>query len=215
MSNFTVRHEFFIPSYAMLSNEQEKIDKFLKLWEKSGVETVIKKDINTSKNKGGRPLSNACNILSTILYCFAFSKGSLRDIEDKSNFDLRVIYLMNYEKVSYKTFGNFINEVILPNRYEIFSITTKAIFDECELKMSRAYIDGSKFEADANKYKFVWKPTKYHETLSNKVRDLLKRNNLDRGIITEGIIDSKRSLKRSQNLTNYIKIVKKKGSKRL
>ena len=58
---------------------------------------------------------------------------------------------MNYEKVSYKTFGNFINEVILPNRYEIFSITTKAIFDECELKMSRAYIDGSKFEADANK----------------------------------------------------------------
>ena len=122
---------------------------------------------------------------------------------------------MNYVKVSYKTFGNFINEVILPNRYEIFSITTKAIFDECELKMSRAYIDGSKFEADANKYKFVWKPTKYHETLSNKVRDLLKRNNLDRGIITEGIIDSKRSLKRSQNLTNYIKIVKKKGSKRL
>ena len=199
----------------MLSNEQEKIDKFLKLLEKSGVERVIKKDINTSKNKGGRPLSNACNILSTILYCFAFGKGSLRDIEDKSNFDLRVIYLMNYVKVSYKTFGNFINEVILPNRYEIFSITTKAIFDECELKMSRAYIDGSKFEADANKYKFVWKPTKYHETLSNKVRDLLKRNNLDRGIITEGIIDSKRSLKRSQNLTNYIKIVKKKGSKRL
>lgn len=199
----------------MLSNEQEKIDKFLRLLEKSGVERVIKKDINTSKNKGGRPLSNACNILSTILYCFAFGKGSLRDIEDKSNFDLRVIYLMNYVKVSYKTFGNFINEVILPNRYEIFSITTKAIFDECELKMSRAYIDGSKFEADANKYKFVWKPTKYHETLSNKVRDLLKRNNLDRGIITEGIIDSKRSLKRSQNLTNYIKIVKKKGSKRL
>lgn len=81
--------------------------------------------------------------------------------------------------------------------------------------MFEAYIDGSKFEADANKYKFVWKPTKYHEALSNKVRGVLKRNNLDRGIITEGIIDSKRSLKRSQNLTNYIKIVKKKGSKRL
>lgn len=70
--------------------------------------------------------------------------------------------------------------------------------------MFEAYIDGSKFEADVNKYKFVWKPTKYHETLSNKVRDLLKRNNLDRGIITEGIIDSKRSLKRLQSLTNYI-----------
>ena len=112
---------------------------------------------------------------------------------------------MNYEKVSYKTFGNFINEVILPNRYEIFSITTKAIFDECELKMSRAYIDGSKFEADANKYKFVWKPTKYHETLSNKVRDLLKRNNLDRGIIAEGIIESKHIAKK---ITEFNKLYK-------
>lgn len=112
---------------------------------------------------------------------------------------------MNYEKVSYKTFGNFINEVILPNRCEIFSLITKAIFEECELEMSEAYIDGSKFEADANKYKFVWKPTKYHETLSNKVRDLLKRNNLDRGIITEGIIDSKQIAKK---ITEFNKLYK-------
>lgn len=124
------------------------------------------------------------------MYCFAFGKASLRDIEDKSKFDLRVIYLMNSENVSYKTFGNFINEVILPNRYEIFSIITKTIFDECEIKMDKAYVDGSKFEADANKYKFVWKPTKYHDNLSNKVRELLKRNNLDRGIQSNGIIES-------------------------
>ncbi|MGN1054625.1 MAG: hypothetical protein ACI4P1_05045 [Erysipelotrichaceae bacterium] len=75
---------------------------------------------------------------------------------------------MNYVKVSYKTFGNFINEVILPNRCEIFSLITKAIFEECELEMSEAYIDGFKFEADANKNKFVWKPIKYHDTLSKK-----------------------------------------------
>lgn len=172
----------------MLMDEQEKIDKFLKLLEKSGVENLISKKSNNSK--GGRPLSNYCNILATILYCFAFGKASLRDIEDKSKFDLRVIYLMNSENVSYKTFGNFINEVILPNRYEIFSIITKTIFDECEIKMDKAYVDGSKFEADANKYKFVWKPTKYHDNLSNKVKELLKRNNLDRGIQSNGIIES-------------------------
>ena len=188
MSNFTTRQEFFISSYTMLMDEQEKIDKFLKLLEKSGVENLISKKSNNSK--GGRPLSNYCNILATILYCFAFGKASLRDIEDKSKFDLRVIYLMNSENVSYKTFGNFINEVILPNRYEIFSIITKTIFDECEIKMDKAYVDGSKFEADANKYKFVWKPTKYHDNLSNKVRELLKRNNLDRGIQSNGIIES-------------------------
>ena len=156
MSNFTTRQEFLFFSYTMLQNEQEKIDKFLKLLEKSGVCKLINKHQNSNRIKGGRPLTNACDILSTILYCFAFGSGSLRDIEEKITFDLRGIYLMNNEKVSYKTFGNFINDVILPNRYEIFSLITKAIFDECQIKMDKAYVDGSKFEADANKYKFVW-----------------------------------------------------------
>ena len=39
--------------------------------------------------------------------------------------------------------------------------------------MDKAYIDGSKFEADANKYKFVWKPTNYHLKFSDKIRNLL------------------------------------------
>ena len=190
MSNFTTRQEFLFFSYTMLQNEQEKIDKFLKLLEKSGVCKLINKHQNSNRIKGGRPLTNACDILSTILYCFAFGSGSLRDIEEKITFDLRGIYLMNNEKVSYKTFGNFINDVILPNRYEIFSLITKAIFDECQIKMDKAYVDGSKFEADANKYKFVWKPTKYHENLSNNVRELLSRYNLDRGISSKGIIES-------------------------
>ena len=51
MSNFTTRQEFFIPSYTMLSNEQEKIDKFLKLLEKSGVERVIKRILTHLKTK--------------------------------------------------------------------------------------------------------------------------------------------------------------------
>lgn len=51
MSNFTTRQEFFIPSYTMFSNEQEKIDKFLKLLEKSGVERVIKRILTHLKTK--------------------------------------------------------------------------------------------------------------------------------------------------------------------
>ena len=188
MSNFTTRENFFIFSYSMLSNEREKMDNFLKMLEKSGVEKLICKDV--INYKGGRPNNSYCNLLATILYCFAFGKGSLRDIEDKIKFDLRVIYLMDGKSATYKTIGNFINKVILPKRYIIFSLITKAIFDTCKIDMNNAYIDGSKFEADANKYKFVWKPIKYHENLSDKVRTLLKRNNLEEGIKEKGIIDS-------------------------
>ncbi|UKI49669.1 MAG: hypothetical protein L6U99_13755 [Clostridium sp.] len=57
--------------------------------------------------------------------------------------------------------------------------------------MDDLYLDGSKFEANANKYKFVWKPTTFHNKLSDKVRQLLSEYDLLRGINKSGIIESK------------------------
>ena len=60
---------------------------------------------------------------------------------------------------------------------ETFDITD-AIRDECNIDFNTAFLDGSKFEADANKYKFVWKPTKYHQKLSDKIRIILSKYEL-------------------------------------
>lgn len=35
------------------------------------------------------------------------------------------------------------------------------------------FLDGAKFEANANKYKFVWKPTTFHEKLNANIKNLL------------------------------------------
>lgn len=112
---------------------------------------------------------------------------------------------MENETPTYKTIGNFINEYIIPNRDIIFSLITKAIFEECNLKMDRAYIDGSKFEADANKYKFVWKPTTFHLRLSDKIRRLLGEYNLLRGVPSEGIVESKIVANKLKKLNNVLK----------
>lgn len=176
----------------MKVEETQKIDKFLQLLDKSGVCDLLKsKMVHDDINKGGRPSYNVYNMLAAILYSFAFDKASLRKIEDLCNYDLRLIYIMENEIPTYKTIGNFINDYIVPNRDEIFSLVTKAIFDECKLKMDKAYIDGSKFEADANKYKFVWNPTTFHLKLSDKIRTLLNEYHISRGVPNEGIIASK------------------------
>ena len=52
------------------------------------------------------------------------------------------------------------------------------------------FLDGSKFEADANKYKFVWKPTTWHSKLCDKVRSLLQEYNIARNVPKEGIFSS-------------------------
>ena len=208
MSYYNTRQTFFILSSSIKVEETEKIDRFLQLLDKSGVCDLLKKlVIHDEENKGGRPGYNIYNMFAAIIYSFAFNKASLRNIEDLCNYDLRVIYIMENETPSYKTIGNFINEYIVPNRDEIFSLITKAIFEECNLKMDKAYIDGSKFEADANKYKFVWKPTSYHLKLSDKIRTLLKEYNISRGIPSDGIIDSKmvanKMLELHENIKNY------------
>ncbi|WP_282196132.1 hypothetical protein [Turicimonas muris] len=57
----------------------------------------------------------------------------------------------------------------------------KRIFSECGKDMDTLYLDGSKFEANANKYKFVWKPTTLHLRLSEIMH-------LEEGLPNEGVI---------------------------
>jgi hypothetical protein len=66
--------------------------------------------------------------------------------------------------------GNFINKYIVPYQYEIFTLINKQIIKELNLDISDIYNDGTKFEANANKYKFVWKPRKFHENLDIKIK---------------------------------------------
>lgn len=187
MSNFTIRDTFLIPSFDLEEKEREKLDKFLLLLERSGVEKFFK----TASSKGGRPSYSPYNMFATILYGFAFGSPTLRQLEESCRFDLRYFYLMEQDRPSFMSFGDFINGVFVPNRNEIFSLITNEIIKECSIDISDLFIDGSKFEADANKYKFVWKPTKNHIKLSDKIRTLLNDLDMSNAVPKDGIIESR------------------------
>lgn len=143
-------------------------------------------------------------MLALFLFNFSFGKATLRDIEDSCKYDIRCIYIMQDERPSHMTLSNFINDYILPNADKFFSLITKAIFDKCNLKMVKMYLDGLKFEANANKYKFVWKPTKFHLRLCDKIRDLLSEYNLTRGLNKTGIISSRDIANKVIELNNVL-----------
>lgn len=211
MNYFTTRKQFLFASFELNSKEQEKLDKFLRLLDKSEVSEVIRKS-NTKHYKGGRPPYRDCDIFATILYGFAFKNRTLRDLENACKYDLRYIYLMQQQQPSYVSFCHFINENILPNLDEIFYRVTKEIIRELGIDTSEVFIDGSKFEADANRYKFVWKPTKYHEKLSDKIRTLLESLDMSRNVPEKGIIDSKLI---ANKLTELSKEMNKNGDAKL
>lgn len=165
-----------------------KIDKLFNIFKKSGVFDLIDDVYSKEYHKGGRPLIDRHKLIVLIAYAYAFRHTSLRDMETFCKFDLRAINIMDGAIPSHTSIGKFYNEFIVPNRDSLFSKITDAIRDECNIDFNTAFLDGSKFEADANKYKFVWKPTKYHQKLSDKIRIILSKYELSRNVPETGII---------------------------
>ena len=190
MLNFTTRKTFLIPSFELDLEEREKMNRFLRILERSKIEELFPVRADLTADKGGRPAYSHYDLLATILYGFAFGSPTLRDLETSCKYDLRYFYLMQQERPKHTAFGDFINDFIVPNRKEIFKRIIRAIVEELRINPDECFIDGSKFEADANKYKFVWKPTTYHNNLSDKIRTLLKEVGLSRGVPKKGTISS-------------------------
>ena len=106
----------------------------------------------------GRLRYNPVNMLKTVLFGFMTSGYcSLRELEDNCKVNIRFMYLMDHQTPSYRTFGYFINEILQDKIENIFNDINHAIFNEEHVDLQHLYIDGSKFEANANKYTWVQK----------------------------------------------------------
>jgi len=178
MLYFNTGKIFLVPSFDLEVKEQERIERFLTLLDNSGVGKIIEKHIKNNTSKGGRPGYNYYHLFATIIYGFAFTRCTLRELADACRYDLRFIFLMEQERPIYTKFCDFINKVIVPNEEEIFTLISMEIAKEMGIEMDDAFIDGTKFEANANKYKFVWKPTKHHKRLTVKASEIIKKYQL-------------------------------------
>ena len=188
MKEFSTKQGFLFYSFPLCEEEKAKIDGILSLLDQSGIEGLIRE--KARRGKGGRPPYDPYKMFAAVLLGFALGPSSLREIESSCRNDLRFIYVMEGACPTYATVSTFINEVILPQRAELFRRITGAAFRLCGLGMETCYIDGTKFEADANRYKFVWKPTRWHERLDEKARNLLILMGLGGDLPAEGLLPS-------------------------
>lgn len=109
--------------------------------------------------KTGRPRCDAEKLLKVILFAF-MENGycSLRDIEKLCNTDIRFMYLLDEMKApTFATFGNFIRNELTTSIEDIFNDINAYIFEKDKVDLNHTYIDGTKIEANANKYTWVWK----------------------------------------------------------
>ena len=172
MPYFTTKQTYLFLSSDLPPEEKELLNQYLEILEESGVGKIIESIIKKDTNVGRKPY-NPYKLFATIIYSFSKHSGSIRKIEESIKFDTRFIYLMEGKTPSYISINEFLNNVVVSHQKEIFTSIIKAIINRFKIDVSDCFIDGTKIEANSNKYLFVYKPTTPHIKLNNKILDLL------------------------------------------
>ena len=107
----------------------------------------------------GRPRYGAEKLMKVILFAFMENGySSLRNIEKLCKTDVRYIWLLGDEPApSHMTVCNFLSQYIGEKIGDLFSDVNKYLFEKEGVNLDCLYIDGTKIEANANKYTWVWK----------------------------------------------------------
>ena len=107
----------------------------------------------------GRPRYDREKLLKIVLFAFQeYGYCSLRFIEKLCETDIRFIWILNEAPApSHATIGDFIKDELSTSLEDIFHDINRCIFDRLHVDLNHAYIDGTKIEANANKYTWVWK----------------------------------------------------------
>ncbi|MBR3241800.1 MAG: IS1182 family transposase [Parasporobacterium sp.] len=177
-TNFSPKQAVFPVFFEDCLDLRDPVKQFDRLMEEAEIEQYVRAEMG---RRPGRPGYNPVNMLKTILFGY-MDEGSvsLRKLEDNCRVNLRYQYLMDGEKPSYRSFGYFIED-LKEDIEDLFYGITKEITAAEGVDLKHLYIDGTKLEANANKYTFVWKKSteKSRYKLYGQITALLETMNED------------------------------------
>ena len=148
--------------------------------------------------KTGRPRCDAQKLLKVILFAF-MENGicSLREIEKLCRNDIRYMYLLDGMKTpSFATFGNLIRNELTDSIEQIFEDINSYIFAKDHVDLQHTYIDGTKIEANANRYTWVWKKScvKNRQKVFDKISLLIDAMNQELTSIHQEVLQNLESI---------------------
>jgi len=149
----------------------------------------LKRYLVIKENRTGRRRFDSETLLKVILFAFMeHGYVSTREIKKMCKTDIRFMWLLQEEKApSHMTIDNFMNYCLTDSIENIFNEINRYIFEVENVDLERVYIDGTKLEANANKYSWVWKKSslKNRQKTFDKVSTLLEE--INKTIVYQGV----------------------------
>lgn len=149
------------------------------------VESIPQEAFAPYQKSTGCPAYHPRMMLKIILCGYTQSTFSGRKIEDLTRDSIRMMWLAQGYVPSYRTINRFrvnpyMNELI----GQCFVQFRCQLVQEKLIDLDAIFIDGSKIEADANKFSFTWKKSieKYHNNLIEKSNEIYEQLLVDQVI---------------------------------
>ena len=186
LNNTSSRNEYYTPIQLRLPLDLETsisfddpIYTFDEVMKGCNLEKYLKSDVKDSRGRIG---FNLVTMLKVVLFGYMINGNiSTRKLERLCVNDIRFRWLLRNEDSfpCHMTICNFQNNYLKEKIEDIFYEINSYIFEKEKVDLEHIYIDGTKMEANANKYSWVWKNACLTSRLKlyNKITTLLEKIN--------------------------------------
>ena len=163
--------EGFVPdddSVRLLSHELEELDY-----------TLLYKAYSSKERN---PAVDPKTMFKILTYAYSQNIYSSRKIEQACRRDINFMWLLAGQKApDHSTIARFRTGFLAEACEDLFYQMVRRLKDAEELSMETVFIDGTKLEACANKYTFVWKKSvgKWEEKMFHKIQEAVRLLNHD------------------------------------
>jgi transposase len=142
-------------------------------------EVVDKMDLSPviQKYKGGGTSSYHPKMLIKILiYAYATKLYSGRQIAKMLRENIHYMWLSGGNQPDFRTINRFRGSKLKGDMQAVFTEVLEYLVETGYIRLENYFLDGTKIEANANKYSFVWKKStkKYKKKLQEKVAELFE-----------------------------------------
>lgn len=140
------------------------------------------------KRTGRSPATNPVTMLKIVVYAMMQGIFSSRAIALACTRDINFIWLLNGAKApNHSEIARFRSKRLTECGEELFYQLVEKLSMLGEIKYEHLFVDGTKIEANANKYSFVWKKstTKYETLLYGKLEKIIPEMCSKYGILAE------------------------------
>jgi transposase len=160
------------PSIEEMIPEKHIVRTVNKVIETMNIEALI----NTYKG-GGRSSYDPQMLLKVLVYAYVMKLYSSRRISKALREDINFMWISGMQKPDFRTINNFRSGRLKEVIDKVFSSMIIFLTDNKYIKLEDYFVDGTKIEANANKYSYVWSKNtqRYKAMTKDKIKELLKQ----------------------------------------